>query len=156
LMMRTSSAHEEGCERVFAVNTECFLGDDDGRVRALRAHEVESVVVDGRPTFEKVEGTDFELECELVLLAMGFLGPERAGLLEGLGVQLDGRGNVARDENFQTSVPNVFVCGDMGRGQSLIVWAIAEGRSCAAGADRWLMGESALPSPIVPTQAPIR
>jgi glutamate synthase (NADPH/NADH) small chain len=156
LMMRTSSAHEEGCERVFAVNTECFLGDESGRVRGLRAHEVQSVVVDGRPTFEKVEGTDFELECELVLLAMGFLGPERAGQLEGLGVELDGRGNVARDDNFQTSVPNVFVCGDMGRGQSLIVWAIAEGRSAAAAADRWLMGESALPAPIVPTQAPIR
>src|SRR4051794_37559961 len=92
LMMRTSSAHEEGCERVFAVNTEYFLGDDAGAVRALRAHEVRSVVVDGRPTFEKIEGTDFELDCELVLLAMGFLGPERAGLLEGLGVELDGRG----------------------------------------------------------------
>ncbi|HEX4491552.1 MAG TPA: glutamate synthase subunit beta [Acidimicrobiia bacterium] len=156
LMMRTSSAHEEGCERVFAVNTECFLADSDGAVRGLRAHEVQSVIVDGRPTFEKVDGTDFELECELVLLAMGFLGPERAGLLEGLGVELDGRGNVARGDDFQTSVPNVFVCGDMGRGQSLIVWAIAEGRSCAAAADRWLMGETALPAPIVPAQAPIR
>jgi glutamate synthase (NADPH) small chain len=156
LMMRTSSAHEEGCERVFAVNTECFLGDEAGAVRGLRGHEVQSVVVDGRPTFEKVEGTDFELECELVLLAMGFLGPERAGLLEGLGVELDARGNVARGDDFQTSVPNVFVCGDMGRGQSLIVWAIAEGRSAAAAADRWLMGDTALPAPIVPSQAPIR
>jgi glutamate synthase (NADPH/NADH) small chain len=156
LMMRTSSAHEEGCERVFAVNTECFLGADDGTVRALRAHEVRSVMVEGRPTFEKVEGSDFELECELVLLAMGFLGPERAGLLDGLGVELDARGNVARDDGFQTSVPNVFVCGDMGRGQSLIVWAIAEGRSAAAAADHWLMGETALPAPIVPTAAPLR
>jgi glutamate synthase (NADPH/NADH) small chain len=155
-MMRTSSAHEEGCERVFAVNTECFLDDGNGSVRALRAHEVRSVVVEGRPTFEKVEGSDFELECELVLLAMGFLGPERAGLLEDLGVELDARGNVARDAEFQTSVPNVFVCGDMGRGQSLIVWAIAEGRSAAAATDRWLMGESALPAPILPTAASLR
>ena len=156
LMLRTSSAHEEGCERVFAVNTECFLGDDAGAVRALRAHEVRSVVVEGRPTFEKIDGTDFELECELVLLAMGFLGPERGGLLDDLGVEIDGRGNVARDGSFQTSVPNVFVCGDMGRGQSLIVWAIAEGRSAAAAADFWLMGETALPAPIVPTAAPLR
>jgi glutamate synthase (NADPH/NADH) small chain len=154
LMLRTSSAHEEGCERVFAVNTECFLGTDT--VRGLRAHEVRSVVVEGRPTFEKVDGSDFELECELVLLAMGFVGPERAGLLEGLGVELDGRGNVARDGGFQTSVPNVFVCGDMGRGQSLIVWAIAEGRSAAAAVDHWLMGETLLPAPITPTAAPIR
>jgi glutamate synthase (NADPH/NADH) small chain len=156
LMMRTSSAHEEGCERVFAVNTECFLGNADGRVRALRAHEVESVVVEGRPTFVKVEGTDFELECELVLLAMGFLGPQRNGLLDDLGVDVDGRGNVARDGAFQSSVPNVFVCGDMGRGQSLIVWAIAEGRSVAAAVDHQLMGETALPAPIVPTATPLR
>jgi glutamate synthase (NADPH/NADH) small chain len=161
LMMRTSSAHEEGCERVFAVNTECFLGNDGvdgqpGSVRALRAHEVESVVVEGRPTFVKVEGTDFELECELVLLAMGFLGPQRNGLLDDLGVDIDGRGNVARDGAFQSSVPNVFVCGDMGRGQSLIVWAIAEGRSVAAAVDHHLMGETALPAPIVPTASPLR
>jgi glutamate synthase (NADPH/NADH) small chain len=156
LMLRTSSAHEEGCERVFAVNTECFLGDDDGAVRALRAHEVRTVVVEGRPTFERIEGSDFELECELVLLAMGFLGPERAGLLDELAVEIDGRGNVARDDGFQTSVPNVFVCGDMGRGQSLIVWAIAEGRSAAAAADHWLMGETALPAPIGPKASPLR
>jgi glutamate synthase (NADPH/NADH) small chain len=156
LMMRTSSAHEEGCERVFAVNTECFLGTEDGRVRGLRAHEVQSVVVEGRPTFERIDGTDFEIECELVLLAMGFLGPQRAGLLDDLGVEIDGRGNVARDGSFQTSVPSVFVCGDMGRGQSLIVWAIAEGRAAAAAADEWLMGETALPSPIAPTAAPLR
>jgi glutamate synthase (NADPH/NADH) small chain len=156
LMMRTSSAHEEGCERVFAVNTECFLGDDDAAVRALRAHEVRTVMVEGRPTFERVDGSDFELECEIVLLAMGFLGPERAGLLDDLGVEIDGRGNVARDDGFQTSVPKVFVCGDMGRGQSLIVWAIAEGRSAAAAADRWLMGETALPAPIVPKATPLR
>jgi glutamate synthase (NADPH/NADH) small chain len=149
-IFRVSSAHEEGCERVYSVNTECFLADDDGNVRALRAHEVE--MVDGR--FEKLEGTDFDLPCELVLLAMGFLGPQQEGMLEQLGVELDQRGNVARDAAFMTSEPGVFACGDMGRGQSLIVWAIAEGRSCAAGVDQWLMGESQLPAPILPTARP--
>ena len=144
LMFRTSSAHEEGCERVFSVNTECFVGDDGGGVRALRYHEVE--MVDGR--FVKVEGTDAELPCELVLLAMGFVGPQKPGLLEQLGVEVNGRGNVARDAQWRTNVPNVFVCGDMGRGQSLIVWAIAEGRSCAAAVDRHLMGRTDLPAPI--------
>jgi glutamate synthase (NADPH/NADH) small chain len=147
-MFRTSSAHEEGCDRVFSVNTECFLGDDAGRVRALRAHEVEQVFTDGRMSFRKIEGSDFELPCELVLLAMGFVGPERGGLLDQLGVELDGRGNVARDETWATNVDGVFVCGDMGRGQSLIVWAIAEGRSCAAAVDGWLVGETALPAPL--------
>jgi glutamate synthase (NADPH/NADH) small chain len=150
-VFRVSSAHEEGGERVYSVNTECFLGDDAGNVRALRAHEVK--FVDGK--FEKIEGSDFELPCELVLLAMGFVGPERAGMLEQLGVTLDPRGNVARDASFMTSEAGVFACGDMGRGQSLIVWAIAEGRSCAAGADNWLMGETQLPAPIAPTARPL-
>ena len=97
MIYRVSSAHEEGGERVYAVNTECFLGDDDGNLRALRAHEVEQKFVDGRMTFEKIEGTDFELPCELVLLAMGFVGPQRGGLLEQLGVELNERGNVTRD-----------------------------------------------------------
>jgi glutamate synthase (NADPH/NADH) small chain len=152
LMMRTSSAHEEGGERVFSVNTECFVGDEHGNVAALRAHEVE--MVDGR--FQKVEGSDFDLPCERVFLAMGFLGPERNELLEGLGVELSDRGNVDRDQAFATNVEGVFVAGDMGRGQSLIVWAIAEGRSCAAATDRWLMGDTALPAPITPTAAPQR
>ncbi|HEX2039801.1 MAG TPA: glutamate synthase subunit beta [Acidimicrobiales bacterium] len=151
LMFRTSSAHEEGGERVFSVNTECFLGDEHGNVRALRAHEVKQVFVDGRMSFEKVEGTDFELECELVLLAMGFVGPERSALLEGLGVELNPRGNVSRDREWATNVTGVFACGDMGRGQSLIVWAIAEGRSCAAAVDTWLMGETLLPAPVPAT-----
>ena len=151
LVYRVSSAHEEGGERVFAVNTERFLGAEAG-VTGLRAHEVEMSV--GR--FEKVEGTDFELEADLVLLAMGFVGPERPGLLSELGVELSDRGNVARNGDFETSVPGVFVAGDMGRGQSLIVWAIAEGRAAAAGVDRFLMGHTALPAPIAPTAVPQR
>jgi glutamate synthase (NADPH/NADH) small chain len=150
-VFRVSSAHEEGGERVYSVNTECFLGDDDGNERALRAHEVKRV----ERRFQKIEGTDFELPCELVLLAMGFLGPQRAGLLEQLGVTLDPRSNVARDDRFMTSEPGIFACGDMGRGQSLIVWAIAEGRSCASGVDAWLMGESLLPRAIAPTTRPL-
>jgi glutamate synthase (NADPH/NADH) small chain len=148
LMYRTSSAHEEGGERVFSVNTECFIGDESGKVVALRAHEVEQKIVDGRMTFEKVEGSDFELPCDMAFLAMGFVGPQQAGLLEDLGVDYDPRGNVARDSAWSTNVEGVFVCGDMGRGQSLIVWAIAEGRSCAASVDAWLMGETALPAPL--------
>jgi glutamate synthase (NADPH/NADH) small chain len=149
LMFRTASAHEEGGERVFSVNTECFLGDDEGNLRGLRYHEVE--MVGGK--FEKVEGTDKELDCELVFLAMGFVGPQKEGLLEGLGVEITPRGNVARDSGWATNVDGVFVAGDMGRGQSLIVWAIAEGRSCAAAVDRHLMGESLLPAPLVATSA---
>jgi glutamate synthase (NADPH) small chain len=156
MIYRVASAHEEGVERVYAVNTECFLGDDDGNVRALRAHEVEQKVVDGRMVFEKREGTDFELPCELVLLAMGFVGPQKAGLLEQLGVELNERGNVQRNDSWQTNVDNVFVAGDMGRGQSLIVWAIAEGRSAAAAVDGYLMGETALPAVLTPDATPIR
>ena len=151
LMYRVSSAHEEGGERVFSVNTERFLGSD-GKVTGLRAHEV--VMSGGR--FEKVEGSDFELEADLVLLAMGFVGPEKPGLLTDLGVKLTDRGNVVRNAYFETSVPGVFVAGDMGRGQSLIVWAIAEGRAAAAGVDRFLMGHTALPAPIAPSAAPQR
>ena len=151
LMFRVSSAHEEGGDRVFSVNTEEFTGAD-GHVTGLRAHEVKM----NAGKFEKVEGTDFELKADLVLLAMGFVGPEKEGLLTKLGVELTDRGNVSRDNNFQTSVPGVFVAGDMGRGQSLIVWAIAEGRAAAAGVDRYLMGNTALPVPIKPTAAPQR
>ncbi|BBZ46770.1 glutamate synthase subunit beta [Mycobacterium parmense] len=151
LMYRVSSAHEEGGERVFSVNTEEFIGRD-GRVTALKAHEV--TMQDGK--FVKVEGSDFELEADLVLLAMGFVGPEKEGLLTDLGVKLTDRGNVARGADFDTSVPGVFVAGDMGRGQSLIVWAIAEGRAAAAGVDRYLMGSTALPAPVKPTAAPLQ
>jgi glutamate synthase (NADPH) small chain len=151
LMHRVSAAHEEGGDRVFSVNTEQFVGVD-GQVTGLKAHEVE--FVDGR--FQQVEGSQFELEADLVLLAMGFVGPEKPGLISELAVDLDGRGNVARARNFESSVPGVFVAGDMGRGQSLIVWAIAEGRAAAAAVDTLLQGESALPSPILPTTAPQR
>ena len=137
--------HARANERVYSVNTECFLGDDAGNVRALRAHEVEQRFASGRMTFEKVEGSDFELPCELVLLAMGFVGPQREGLLEGLGVEINERGNVTRDAQFRTNLPNVFVAGDMGRGQSLIVWAIAEGRSCRGGGRRVPHGCDAAP-----------
>ena len=151
MIYRTSSAHEEGGDRVFSVNTEQFLGDAYGAVRALQAHEVE--FSDGR--FNRVEGSEFELECELVLLAMGFVGPQQQGLLAQLGVETDARSNVARDEDYRTTVDGVWVCGDMGRGQSLIVWAIAEGRACAAAVDEALMGHTALPRPIPPSARPL-
>ncbi|CAN5841622.1 glutamate synthase subunit beta [soil metagenome] len=152
LVMRTSSAHEEGGERVFSVSTDRFVDDGHGRVAGLDAHEVE--MVDGR--FEKREGSDFRLDCDFVFLAMGFTGPESDWLTEQLGVDLDARSNVARDHNWATNVPGVYVAGDMGRGQSLIVWAIAEGRAAAAAVDEDLMGQTLLPRPLEPTAAPIR
>ncbi|MDT7537405.1 MAG: glutamate synthase small chain [Actinomycetota bacterium] len=147
LMMRTSSAHEEGGERMFSVNTVRFLGDDEGVVSGLELVDVE--MVDGR--FVTVEGTSRVLPAQLVLLAMGFVGPQREGLLEQLGVDIDQRGNVVRDDGWASNVPGVFVAGDMGRGQSLIVWAIAEGRSAASAVDAFLSGNTLLPSPILPT-----
>ncbi len=152
MIMRVSSAHEEGGERLYSVNTERFLGDDAGNLRALLLHEVERV--DGR--FQKVEGTERELTADLVFLAMGFTGAQREGLIDALGVEVDGRGNVARDDQFQSTEPGVFVAGDIGRGQSLIVWAIAEGRAAAAAADTWLTGNSMLPRPVAPTTVALR
>jgi glutamate synthase (NADPH/NADH) small chain len=144
LMYRTSSAHEEGGERVFSVNTQAFLGKD-GKVDAVELVEVE--LKDGK--FVSVPGSEKVLPAQLILLAMGFTGPQVPGLLEQLGVEIDGRGNVTRDAGWTTSVPGVFVAGDMGRGQSLIVWAIAEGRSAAAAVDAYLGGHpSALPQPV--------
>ena len=151
LIYRVTSAHEEGGERVYSVNTERFVDDGAGNVAALLIHEVE--LRDGR--FQKIDGTDRELRADLVFLALGFVGPDKSAWLDQLDVAFDERGNVARDERFMSSVPGVFVAGDMGRGQSLIVWAIAEGRACAAGADQWLMGETSLPSPILPTARPL-
>jgi len=151
MVFRVASAHEEGGERVYSVNTERFIDDGNGRVRALLVHEV--ALVEGR--FQKVADSERELRADVVLLALGFVGPEKAGWLDQLGVAYDDRGNVARDDRYMASVPGVFVAGDMGRGQSLIVWAIAEGRSCAAAVDTWLMGETRLPVPIAPTARPL-
>ncbi len=146
-VFRVSAAHEEGGERVYAVSTERFTGAG-GRVKALEAVKVEMVRQGGRVDFRPVPGSELTLPVDLVLLAMGFVGAEKPGLLTDLGVRLTERGNVARDERWMTSVPGVFACGDMQRGQSLIVWAIAEGRSAARGADAWLMGASDLPAPL--------
>jgi glutamate synthase (NADPH/NADH) small chain len=143
-----SSAHEEGGERVYAVSTQEFLGDAAGRVRALRLVDVDS-------SFQPIAGTEREIPADLVLLAMGFTGPEREGLLEQLAVDLDGRGNVACDAQYASSVDGVFVAGDAGRGQSLIVWAIAEGRAAAAAVDTYLTGSTTLPAPIPPTARPV-
>ena len=157
LILRTSAALEEGGERLFSVTTAEFLDDGGGHVRALRGSEVELAYGDdGRPEFAPVEGSAFELPCELVLLAMGFLGTERNGVVADLGLEVNGRGSVAADDSWSTNVEGVFVCGDMTRGQSLIVWAIAEGRSAAASVDRYLMGATALPAPIVPGQLALR
>jgi len=147
MIYRVSSAHEEGGERAYAVSSLEFLGDERGRVRALRLADADG--------FDPVPGTERELPCDLVLLAMGFTGAERPGLLTELGVDFDARGNVGRDAGYATSVPGVFAAGDMGRGQSLIVWAIAEGRSAAAAVDRYLDGTAQLPAPIPPTARPL-
>ncbi len=151
MTFRVSSAHEEGGERVYSVSTKEFLGDEDGNVRALRLVEVR--FVEGR--FEEVEGSEREIPAELVLLAMGFTGPEKPGLIEQLEVELDERGNVLRDDGYRSSVDGVFVAGDVGRGQSLIVWAIAEGRAAAAAVDTFLAGSTNLPAPIPPTERPL-
>jgi len=152
LIYRTSSAHEEGGDRIYAVSTNRLVGDADGQVAALELVEV--TMQDGR--FEPVAGSERTIPTQLVLLAMGFTGPQQPGLVEQLGVELDPRGNIARDADFMTSVPGVFVAGDAGRGQSLIVWAIAEGRAAAAGVDAWLRdARSTLPRPIPPTARPL-
>jgi len=147
-IFRVSPAHEEGGERLYSVSTQRFVGDDAGRVRALQATKVETVRKDGRVHVQPMPGSEFEIQADLVLLAMGFLGPERGALVNDLGLKMTERGNVWRDDRWMTSVPGVFAAGDMQRGQSLIVWAIAEGRSAARGVDRYLMGESALPAPL--------
>jgi glutamate synthase (NADPH/NADH) small chain len=151
MLFRVSSAHEEGGERVYSVSTKEFLGDDRGHVRALRLVEVETR--DGR--FADVEGSEREIPADLVLFAMGFTGPEQDGIVAQLGVELDERGNIKRDAAYQSTVPGVFVAGDAGRGQSLIVWAIAEGRAAAAGVDTYLRGRTTLPAPIPPTERPL-
>ncbi len=148
LIFRVSSAHEEGGERLYSISTKQFVGEG-GAVKKLQTIQIEMKTgANGRPTFEEQPGTEKEIDAELVLLAMGFVGPERKGLLDELGVKLTERGNVWRDTAWTTSVPGVFTAGDMQRGQSLIVWAIAEGRSCARAVDAYLMGYSDLPAPL--------
>ncbi|MGZ5415023.1 MAG: glutamate synthase subunit beta [Aeromicrobium sp.] len=151
MVYRVSSAHEEAGERVYSLSTKEFLGDEDGHVRALHLVEVE--MMGGK--FEEVAGSDREIPAQLVLFAMGFTGPQTEGLVDQLGVKLDERGNVKRDKSYMSSVNGVFVAGDAGRGQSLIVWALAEGRAAAAGVDAWLTGATNLPSPIPPTARPL-
>ena len=151
MIYRVSSAHEEKDNRLFSVSTEEFLGDGNGNLRAIKI--VETQFVNGK--FEPVAGSEKEIPCDFVFMAMGFTGPEKSSLITQLEVQLDDRGNIKRDENFQTSEEGIFVAGDAGRGQSLIVWAIAEGRSAAAAVDRYLTGRTQLPAPIEPTARPL-
>ena len=148
---RVSSAHEENGERVYAVSTTKFVDNGQGGVGALELAEVE--LVDGR--FQPVEGGTKHLKADLVFFAMGFTGPERGPLVDQLGLDLDARGNIARASNYATNVDGVFVAGDAGRGQSLIVWAIAEGRAAAAGVDEYLTGSTNLPAPIPPIARPL-
>ena len=148
---RTSSAHEEGGERLFSVTTDRFVGDEKNNVRALVICEVKSE----SGSFVKVEGTERELPADLVLLALGFVGPEKSSWIDQLGLQSDLRGNIVRNDNYMSNVSGVFIAGDMGRGQSLIVWAIAEGRAAAAGVDHYLMGVTDLPVPIVASARPL-
>ncbi|MFM7258054.1 MAG: glutamate synthase subunit beta, partial [Acidimicrobiaceae bacterium] len=150
-IFRTSSAHEEGGERMFAVSTEKFVGDESGNVRALVITDVKSE----NGSFVPVEGSQRELKADLVLLALGFVGPEKSSWIESLGLKFDERGNIARNDSCMSSVSGVFVAGDMGRGQSLIVWAIAEGRAAAASVDKYLIGHTDLPSPIVASAKPL-
>ena len=151
MILRTSSSHEEGVaagrlEREWSVSTKCFTGSD-GRVEKLRGIRLEWTTPAGgaRPDMREVPGSDFELDADLVLLAMGFLGPETDGMISQLGVELDGRGNVKCDADHMTGQPGVFAAGDMRRGQSLVVWAIREGRQAARGVDLFLMGDTQLP-----------
>jgi glutamate synthase (NADPH/NADH) small chain len=148
---RVSSAHEEGGERVYSIATQEFLGDDQGRLRALKV--VETRFENGK--FSPIPGTEHEIECDMVFLAMGFTGPEKSPLMDDLGITLTERGLIARDDHYQTNLENVFVCGDAGRGQSLIVWAIAEGRSAAAEVDRYLTGRDQLPVTIAASERPL-
>ncbi len=147
MIYRVSSAHEEKDNRIFSVSTEEFLGDAEGNLRALRI--VETKFVNGK--FEAVEGTQKDIPADFVFLAMGFTGPEQSPLIAQLELKLDDRGNIDRNANFESSEEGIFIAGDAGRGQSLIVWAIAEGRSAAAAVDRYLTGETQLPAPIEPT-----
>ena len=146
MILRTSSSHEEGVIRDWSINTKRFSGDAHGNVKKLHGVRLEWVKENGRPVMKEMTGSEFEIDCDLVLLALGFLGPEKPGLLTDLGVQLSDRGNVAVDKSWMSTVPGVFACGDLRRGQSLVVWAIWEGRECARGVDAFLMGHTDLPA----------
>jgi glutamate synthase (NADPH/NADH) small chain len=150
MIFRVSSAHEEAGERVFAASTKRFIGED-GILTGLEIVNVEWI--DGRPV--EIEGSQRVLPADLVTLAMGFVGPEADGLCDQLGLTRDGRGNLVRDDDYATAVPGVFVAGDAGRGQSLIVWAIAEGRAAASAIDQHLMGSTNLPKPLVASARPV-
>jgi len=151
MIYRVSSAHEEAGERVYSVSTQEFLKDNEGNLTGIKL--IETKFNDGK--FEAVAGSEKIISADLVFLALGFIGPEKTELLTQLEVGLDERGNIARDESYATSAEGVFVCGDAGRGQSLIVWAIAEGRSAAASVDKYLTGNTQLPFPIEPTARPL-
>jgi glutamate synthase (NADPH/NADH) small chain len=151
MLFRISSAHEELDNRIFSVSTQKFIGDEEGNVAGLELIETE--FVGGK--FIPVPGTERVIPAQAVFLAMGFLGPEKSELLSQLEIELDERGNIKRDDDYQTSAEMVFACGDAGRGQSLIVWAIAEGRSAASAVDKYLTGHTQLPSPIAPTLRPL-
>jgi len=155
MMLRTSSAHDEGGERVFSISTKQFIGENN-QVTSLETIEVEIKHEDGRMNFVEIPGTEQEYKADLVFLALGFTGPEQSGVPAELGVDLDNRGNIVRDENWMSTENGVFVAGDAGRGQSLIVWAIAEGRACAASVDQWLEGNSLLPKPVTPHSQQLR
>ena len=144
MILRTSSSHEEGVVRDWSINTKAFLGD--GRVRALRGVRLDWVQDNGRPVMKEIAGSEFDLDCDLVLLALGFLGPESDTVISQLGCELTERGNLKAGPDYQTTVPGVFACGDARRGQSLVVWAIWEGREAARGVDAYLMGETHLPA----------
>jgi glutamate synthase (NADPH/NADH) small chain len=145
MILRTSSSHEEGCDRNWSIVTKEFVGDAKGNLKALKIVDVEWKVKDGKSSFEEIKGSEREIPCELALLAMGFLHPQQQGVIQQLGVELDDRGNV-RCTNYQTSVEGIFAAGDMRRGQSLVVWAISEGREAARAVDEYLSGKSLLES----------
>ena len=149
MQLRIEGAHEEGGIRDWSIATASFSGDENGNVQHLHG-----VRVGPPPKFEAIAGSEFTMEADLVLIAMGFLGPVRSGMIEQLGVQLDNRGNVATDQNYMSSVPGVFAAGDMRRGQSLVVWAISEGRKAAACVDAYL--KSPAVRPVVPVASTAR
>ena len=141
MVLKTTSSHEEGAERKFAITTKAFMGDENGNLKALKVVDLEwKISTDGKPLqFIEIAGTEREIPCQLALLAMGFIHPQHEGLINGMGIELDDRGNVkASDKNYQTNIRKVFSAGDMRRGQSLVVWAINEGRECAEKVDEFL------------------